>query len=230
MEMFNFDQQLLLDNFQHHRINMTSLQHEYDRDLEGFDIQHHYGRLLEIARDQGTKAVSGFVPRRWAQRMAREPLYYNVLRDLKSTGQSEYVHTAELFERMPGTQEHYARFLELIGSGDNDRARAFFRAQVLKDASLASRVNTLMNPGSSLQIQATGNDVTRDSMGQVYVVCGSGHADDGFGVPQRLKQGYKTFVISVWPENQWPPAQGEDISTLADSILLYEPHDVHEQL
>lgn len=38
-------------------------QRQYDEGEEGFDIENHYGALLELSRDLGVSVRAGFVPR-----------------------------------------------------------------------------------------------------------------------------------------------------------------------
>jgi hypothetical protein len=43
------------------------LQRAYDEGEEGFDIENHYGALLELSRDLGVAVKAGFVPREVAR-------------------------------------------------------------------------------------------------------------------------------------------------------------------
>ena len=67
MEMFNFQQQPLLDAYQADQISLDELSNKY-KGTEGFALEH-YGYILEVAKKLGVKLVAGFVPK--LQRDAR---------------------------------------------------------------------------------------------------------------------------------------------------------------
>jgi hypothetical protein len=55
------------DNVRSPKWPCATLQQAYDEGEEGFDIENHYGALLELSRDLGVAVKAGFVPREVAR-------------------------------------------------------------------------------------------------------------------------------------------------------------------
>lgn len=158
LEMFNYSQQHLLDEYSSNSISMPQLKEEYAKSKEGFDLDH-YGQLLDVAKQMNVNVYAGFIPRELAARMVREDEEV-VLADMIQQGYGDVV---EMFRTHPGSKEHYEYFCSLVGS-DNERIKKLFKAQLLKDASLA---------------------VAAKRAEPSIVICGCGHSDFRFGGPER---------------------------------------------
>lgn len=131
--------------------------------------------FLELARENASKVklYGGFIPRTYARQIMRESKEAG-LAAAKAKG---YVKTDEDLE---GTADHYNMFESMISGRDmhnkdtppGDQFRRMFPAQIIKDASMAFKVNELLKTSSQ--------DTT------FYVICGNGHMQYGNGVPERI--------------------------------------------
>lgn len=124
----------------------------------------------------------------------------------------------DTFQRLPaiaGNQPHYRYFRALMGgAADTPKMRAIFRAQLLKDASLAWAVEQ--------ELCNAERHYTGTLSPYVYVVCGSGHCDFGFGAPaQLLSEGYgRGFLLTARYQEDVPdgaPSELDDASGDYDS-------------
>ena len=70
MEMFNLQQQPLLDAYQADQISLAELKNKYNG-TEGFALEH-YGYILEVSKFLGAKLVAGFVPKPFCQMIVQE--------------------------------------------------------------------------------------------------------------------------------------------------------------
>ena len=186
LEHFSIEQQTLLDKYVHNRdMKMSELQREYkETGDEGFEVEK-YSSILDFARDQSeqVKLIASFVPRRLAK-------------DVVKNGEEEaHKHLSELDEKLgdyvrkhykEGSEQHYNLFESLIsGRGlqkddkgetekPSDKFRKIFPAQVFKDSVMAAVVAKHLNDPQ------TEHD-------KFLVICGSGHLEYGFGIPERLE-------------------------------------------
>ena len=96
---------------------------------------------------------------------------------LAAAKEKAYVHADE---NLDGSDEHYSMFESMITGRDmhdkeqppTNQFRKMFPAQLIKDASMANKVNELLKVGTL--------DTT------YYVICGVGHMQYGYGVPERI--------------------------------------------
>ncbi|XP_031556906.1 uncharacterized protein LOC116293599 [Actinia tenebrosa] len=198
LEMFNFQQQFLLDAYRNYEISIRELEKNYEQDTEGFAIMEHYGYLLDTARSLGITVIAGFVPKSSCKEMVSDGKE-TTLKNIQNIGgpdKSFYVN---------GSEEHYRYFQGLIsGKMDevNDKYRKIFPAQILRDSFFAHSVNKI--------IQTSENN-------KVVGICGSGHIDHGFGIPERIsrKIGPVLLLTSRMKEDKIDP-------NVADFIYQYE--------
>ena len=195
MEMFNFHQQPILDSFREGKLDLMQLTSEYQKSSEGFDILGHYGQLLTIAKLHNAKVYGGFPPREMCRRMVDGDQSSQVLSEIESNTSMSTSFYKE------GHEDHYRYFQGLI-SGDfdtvTDRFRRIFPCQVLKDSFFAQIVKRL-SAGS-----------------RVFGICGSGHLDFDYGVPERLEGMTNVLVITC-------RERGETLEeNVADYIIEYE--------
>ena len=196
MEMFNLSQQSLLDEYEAGKISLKELEQEY-KDTEGFVIRHHYGMLLEAAKEMKVKLVAGFAPK-------------DVCRAIVKDGETALSQwTKEMFCNttnisIEGSEKHYRYFQGLI-SGNmeyvTDKYRKIFPAQVLRDSTFAYKVCEVLK--------------SSDHHTRVLGVCGSGHVDYGFGIPERITKDNQVYVITSRTHND------ELDKDVADCAFLY---------
>lgn len=176
LEMFNFQQQNLLDSYHNHKISMNELQEHY-KGSEGFAIFNHYGYILEAARKFGVKVIAGFTPKSVGRTIINEGKE-NALRQIHQIG-----GPSEDFY-VDGSENHYRYFQGLI-SGDmatiKNKYRKIFPSQVLKDSYFAYMVN---------KVTETSDNV------KVLGICGSGHIDYGYGIPERISDHIPKLLIT----------------------------------
>lgn len=195
MEMFNHQQQPLLDAYQANEISLTELISEY-KGTEGFALDH-YGYILEVSKKLGAKIVAGFVPKPFCQMIVKEGKN-QALEKIEQTGGPP----REFY--VDGSEDHYRYFQGLIsGNLDEvvDKYRRIFPAQVLRDSSFAYTVM----------------DIVQKSNGQTRIlgICGSGHLDHRFGIPERISPEIPTYVLTS-------RAQGDPVERdVADCIYRY---------
>ncbi|EDO35870.1 predicted protein [Nematostella vectensis] len=160
LEMFNVQQQPLLDAYQEDQITLQDLENQY-RGTEGFQITGHYGFLLEAAKNLQVKIVAGFAPKSLCYLMIKEGKESMLEKAKELVGFEEDFY-------VDGSEEHYEYFQGLISGNQEtvtDRYRKIFPAQILKDSMFASTV--LRTLSISDQIKVLG-------------ICGSGHVDYKF--------------------------------------------------
>ena len=176
LEMFNLQQQPLLDAYQANEISLEELRSEYNG-TEGFSMEH-YGYILEVSKSLGAKLVAGFVPKPFC-RMIVEEGKTRALEKIEQTGGPP----REFY--VDGSEDHYRYFQGLIsGNLDQvvDKYRRIFPAQVLRDSSFAY---TIM-------------DIVQKSEGHTRIlgICGSGHLDFKYGIPERISPEIPTYVLT----------------------------------
>ncbi len=140
--------------------------------MKGHDILK-YRPVLDLAqRSESVELISGFVPRRFARVLVRE----GQEKALELALQRGFLQNQDQF--IPGSEEHYNYFESLI-TGRNiildpkpsENFRKIFPAQIFKDSVMACVVS---------------KQISDDA--KVVVICGRGHCDFGFGVPERVQQ------------------------------------------
>eukprot|EP01116_Phalansterium_solitarium_P003524 TRINITY_DN14338_c0_g1_i1.p1 TRINITY_DN14338_c0_g1~~TRINITY_DN14338_c0_g1_i1.p1 ORF type:complete len:301 (+),score=54.48 TRINITY_DN14338_c0_g1_i1:528-1430(+) len=221
LEMFNVQQQSLLDRFAAGATTQEELARCYDESSEGFPMSH-YCRLIECARDQGVVCHAGFVPREMARLM--------VANKRDALQQAAEMFPAEHF--VEGNAKHFKYFCSLMtehpGLDSTDeleaspRMRSIFDAQVLKDSCMASVVFGILQ-----RHKASGSPqpVT------VLAIAGSGHIDCGFGISERVRFLCKQsnievddVIVTTRPSSDPPgsPPPG-------DFICVYDEHEEDQE-
>ncbi|KAI8807533.1 hypothetical protein BJ742DRAFT_309696 [Cladochytrium replicatum] len=210
MEMFAVDQQNLLDSFARKEIDEAELTKRYNETgTERFELGH-YGFLLARAREMGVELRAGFVPRSLARKKMSEG--EGETETVKYCREQGWLPSDRYLR---GTNEHFAHFKSLITGStpsalqpsrslaslapnrsstaatatsifastssitgasqadphgeDESGLRKIFPAQIIKDASMAHQICKAVRSGS-----------------RVLAICGNGHAEYGFGVPERV--------------------------------------------
>ena len=164
-----------MDDYQAGKISLEELDAAYKEiGTEGHDVIG-MKTFLELAKQNATKVklYGGFIPRTYARQIMRESKEAG----LAAAKEKGYVKPDEDLE---GTDDHYNMFESMISGRDmhnkdtkpGDQFRKMFPAQIIKDASMAFKVNELLKTCS--------DDTT------FYVICGNGHMQYGNGVPERI--------------------------------------------
>lgn len=171
LEHFSFPMQReVLDPFQEDGTSAEELLRKYaEIGTEGHDLQPYMPAFLHAQANSGRiKLHAGFPPRTLARTLMKE----GVDAALPEAVALDYLAAGETLD---GTEQHYNAVEAMITGRDlhdpsqppTERFRKLFKAQLLKDAAMAHRVNTLI-AGSPAE----------DAF---LVVCGSGHMVYGHG-------------------------------------------------
>jgi len=213
LEMFHLGQQPLLDAFNRGEVDVAEVEQEYARSGEGFAVEH-YIQLLVAARALCVPVQAGFVAREVAQLAYKQDLAAALDR-----ATALYGLPRDFF--VPGTEAHYRQFARLVSGGAGgaggdegpppDRFRRLFDAQVLKDSAMAWRIRETLRAAPTPQCR-------------VLAICGSGHVDFRYGVPERVEPPYRTFVITA----RTPDEPDGDEEGIADCVLSYEPEPMDD--
>ena len=171
LEHFSFDLQDLLDKFSRDELDFDQLVEKYhDIGEEGHKLEP-YRDLLEDAKTQGVRLHAGFIPRSYARMLMKEG------KEVTLKAASQWLPSDIDLE---GTDFHYNVFESLLsgrsiyGEQDpTDQFRRIFQAQILKDISMANKVNELVQ----------GSTKKED---KVLVIAGNGHLLHHCGVPERV--------------------------------------------
>lgn len=176
VEMFNFQQQGLLDAYHKREITLNELQQKY-KHTEGFSVINHYGYILETARSFGIRVIAGFVPRPLGRTIINEGKEYTLKMIDEMGGPSKDFY-------IDGSESHYRYFQGLI-SGNMmdvvDKYRKIFPSQILKDSFFAHTVTNIIETSDNVKVLA---------------LCGSGHMDYGYGVPERIPSHIPRILIT----------------------------------
>lgn len=196
LEMFNFQQQFLLDAYKNYEISIRELEKNY-KDTEGFAIMEHYGYLLDTARSLGITVIAGFVPKSFCKEIINNGKE-TTLKNIQNIGGPEKSFYVD------GSEDHYRYFQGLIsGNMDevNEKYRKIFPAQILRDSFFAHTVTKIIETSENTKVVG---------------ICGSGHIDHGFGIPERISRKIPILLLtSRMKEDKIDP-------NVADFIYQYD--------
>lgn len=173
-EHFSFEMQEILEDYQSNEITFEEMVDRYkDIGTEGHNLQP-YKPLLEHAKqcEEGTvKLHAGFVPRTYARQLMKE----SESAALKAASQWLQPNTT----RLEGSEFHYNLFESML-SGRNihdgtppvDQFQGIFKAQLLKDITMAYKINSLIRESNEEE--------------RFLVIAGNGHLSYYQGVPERV--------------------------------------------
>ena len=205
LEHFNFEMQPLLDDYAAGRLSLEQLAE--GSGSEGHDILS-YAPLLEFCshgeQRERVQLHAGFIPRSFARMVMRESAEEAVA----AAAREGYVSAGET---LAGTDAHYS-FFESLLTGRNlhnralpptDTYRKMFPAQVIKDAAMAHKLNTLV-------------DASIDDADKFLCICGIGHSGYSHGVPERVfathpqleARSYRIWSLPL--ESRAPLAEGDE--------------------
>ncbi len=178
LEMFNTEQQALLDDYLDGHISLSILEEKYSTSAEGFPIPH-YGKILMLAKKLDIPIKGLIIPRTIAAKVVRSGL--SVLEE-----EDCFLKPKEVIQ---GNNDYKTIFSALINSsapmmktGFNiDR---FFLAQVVKDSAMAKSIVEVL---------------TDNTESWVIAIMGKGHMEYGFGVTERIPIYLKKKRINIDP-------------------------------
>ncbi len=215
LEMFNTEQQHLLDDFLDDHITLDILKQKYDTSSEGFPLEH-YGKLLEKAKRLQIPVKGIIIPRVYATKVVRDGL--DSLDDPESVFPSSLV--------MKGSKKHREYFEALVRQSAPMMSTGlsldrFFLAQIVKDSSMAYSISQILLQNPEVWVVA---------------IMGKGHMEYGYGVPERVKKNLGKKGITIEPitisvrEKKEPlhPA-GITENKIADYVISYEKQEESEQ-
>ncbi|KAJ3044473.1 hypothetical protein HDV00_001900 [Rhizophlyctis rosea] len=188
LEHFNQTQQPLLDDFLLGKITADDLCTKYEESgEEGFNIRTHYGYLLQTAKSLNVRILAGFLPRSAARKALSPEGPDAAIEHAANMGWID----PDIQNHMHGSPAHFQYFKSAItgtpytpptttfttsSDSEADRSlRRIFPSQILRDASL-----------SHIICQTLREAPTSDC--KVLAICGAGHAEFGFGAPERVVQ------------------------------------------
>ena len=245
MEHFNFQQATTLRAFADTG-DAQALCAEYARSSEGFRLtQAGYLPLLNLVRELPnvrSEIVPGFPPREWARLVMRGGREAVLADDaVKSSG---LLDDFDRWYDLLVSREHAAYIRASISgqmpnlSEDGPvKQGGLNAAQAFKDSVMAWKADQIL----ASQVQAGGAH-TKPSRDVLVVICGSGHCEYGFGVPERIKacSRDKIGLVVTKPSDGgfWQSQSGRRESAtdeqahqsggrpLADAVIVYEAVDV----
>jgi len=197
MEMFESDDQLLIDEYFKGLINQNKFEAEA-RLWKNYKTD--YKDILEFSKEKNIPLFGTNVPGRYANLVYREGI--EKLNELSSVGKS---YMPPLPIEIDLTIPSYARLLDMGGGGHSPSGKNFPHAQALRDATMAFHIYKNM-----------------DNDSYFYHLNGAYHSDDYEGINYFLlktKPALKIFTLStVYQENL--DHLEEEYFTKADVILV----------
>ena len=227
LEHFSLEQQSILDRFiTNKEMELSELQKEYNETgEEGFSMEK-YSSILEYARTQSEKVklVASFVPRRFAKDLVSEgeDFAHNKLSEI-----DEKLGNYVKLNYQQGSENHYNLFESLISGRSlnkhnfrdsedtnleppSDRYRQIFPAQVFKDSVMAGVVAKHVQESKSIE-------------DKFFIICGSGHLEYGFGVPERLDSVVSRKDTCSITARQLEETEGDlESKQLRDALIVEE--------
>lgn len=194
MEMFETDQQIILDEFSAGILEGKQISRETR-------VWNHFERdylpMLDIAKSNKVKILGANAPRRYTRVASKGGM--SALEKLPPEAMN---FLPPLYLIKAFTQAEYEAKFNTIMGGHGGGMGSFFLAQELWDTSMA---HTIAN-----HISNTGNRVVH--------VNGRFHSDEGMGVTYRLRKlGFKVLTISMFPYRNEAP---ESLKKTADILYI----------
>ena len=203
LEQFSFEMQTLLDRYVAGRISFEEMYDIYKRiGTEGFRLEY-YKPLFELAREnpEAVKLHGGFLPKTYAGRIMREgekPIMAqlvgkNYIPVLDDFGDSDIHYN--IFESMMTDRDPYDE-----SQKPNEKYRRLFKAQLIKDKSMAHKVNQLL---------------LKHPEDRYLVIAGFGHLLHYQGVPERVFESNPqlrkdSYLMVANPFNEYVEAREKD--------------------
>lgn len=198
-EMFEADNQLILDEYLEGRISQSSFESEM-RLWQNY--QTDYKPLVEFAKEHSLRFVATNVPRRYASMVARQGM--DKLVEVSEDAQN---YLPELPVEVDTLTPGYSEMLTMMeGHGPEGSAMNYVAAQALKDASMSQRILHNLVP-DGLLLHFNGNYHSKDYGGiywylkkarpdlKISTISVEQSQDQDLGLPDDSSQG--DFIIVV---------------------------------
>ncbi len=160
MEMFERDVQPVLDQYLDNKI----VEAEFLKKARPWpNYRQDYRPLVEYARNRGIPVLAANVPRRHARSVAKKGL--EALEDLDT--EERKTAAAEI---LSGSKAYRKRFSGVMKGMDGDRLDRMFKAQCLKDDTMAESIHAYLeaNPGIRRVLHLNGSFHSSHGLGTVY--------------------------------------------------------------
>jgi uncharacterized iron-regulated protein len=165
LEMFNVLQQGLIDGYLSGDTPLGAFMEIYEEGPEGFDMRH-YRRIIDIARENGLRAIALNIPRDVAAAVARRGLDRAELMGFGLGEEEIKACSAGYRKALAGV---YRRHPHGEITEDN-----FVLAQCIKDEMMAETLTGRMRDGKPFM-----------------AIAGRGHMEFGLGIPERVRMKMK---------------------------------------
>ena len=172
-EMFNANQQPLLDDWNNKRLNTDALLDKTSFQKRWGTYSVMYEKILRWTQTEGVGSVALNAPEGLSRKLAQGTTLTPDEQSAVPTG----------YRDLPGGYEH---FVAQMGENPHTGANMenFYRAQTLWDQTMATRIVDFLNTHPDEKI---------------IVLVGRGHVDSGFGVPAYVAQKTDAPQLVVYP-------------------------------
>jgi uncharacterized iron-regulated protein len=201
MEQFERDVQTVLDSYLAGDIS----EEQFLADSRPWpNYPEHYKPLIEYCREQGIPVRAGNIPRRYASIVSKEGL--DTLYTSITEEERPWIALATLNEQ----NAYYDNFIEAMGghgSMPEDKMTMFYRAQCIKDDTMAESIAEIREA---------------DPEAQVLHINGSFHSDYGLGTAERLlarRADDKVLTVALRPVDSFVTLDPFSDRELADYII-----------
>ncbi len=168
LEMFNYEQQHLIDGYLRRKMSLEELIKEYRKGKESFNLQH-YGKILDYARDNNLEVLGLIIPRQSAAMVTRMGLAAIDGQNLIIKSTDVDLNNEEYSEWFKKTIQNSLPMMQTGLNPDN-----FVKAQAAKDETMGKNIAKYF--------------AKRKKNLQMLAIMGSGHCNYRFGVPERAKK------------------------------------------
>ncbi len=205
LEMFNYEQQYLIDSYLQRKMSLEELTKEYHKGKECFNL-NHYGKILDYARNNGLEVRGLIIPRQIAAMVTRTGLTaiddHNLMIKSTDVDLSNEAYSKWFRKTVQDSMPMMQSGLRL----DN-----FVKAQAVKDETMGKNIAKYFAESEKKR--------------QMLAIMGGGHCIYRFGVPDRAKKWAKkegiTMIDSVIAAEKLDESvdKNELVDTLKDKKL-----------
>jgi uncharacterized iron-regulated protein len=200
MEMFETDQQVILDEY----FAGFMSKEKFLKEARLWNNYADYSPMVEFAREQKMPIVAANSPRRYNSLMSqRGP------KSIDSLSNTAKAFIAKLPLYIPIKGKYHSKFVDIMGGEDNIHSPNMFASQCLWDATMAQSIDRAYSNGKK--------------GGLIMHICGRFHCDNHLGTVTQLLHHNKEIqvtTISCFPAADFTTADYKKYSDLADFIIL----------
>lgn len=177
LEMFNYEQQHLIDGYLQRKMSLDELINEYRKGKESFNL-NHYGKILDYARDNGLEVLGLIIPRQIAAMVTRTGLAAIDGHDLMIKSTDVDLSNEAYSKWFKKTVQDSMPMMQSGLKLDN-----FVKAQAVKDETMAKNIAKYF--------------AEREKKTQMLAIMGGGHCIYRFGVPDRARKWVKKEGLTI---------------------------------